>query len=67
MMKKDGKWTYSDWDTKDNPCRMINVNGERWINMTDLIAWLKKQGINKFIETSWLTKVFVKLKNSKGK
>lgn len=67
MMKKDGQYTEADWDSNLHSVRMIEIKGERYICMSDLLSWFKSQVTNKFIETKWLIKVFVKLKNSKGK
>lgn len=64
-MKKDGKYMAADYEA-GTEIKMLDHNGERYIKISDIIKWLKdnkKEAAD--IETEWLIKVFVKLKNTK--
>lgn len=64
MMKKDGHNMAADYD-KGQEVKILNHNGLQYIKLDDLIKWLKdNKEESPEIETNWLIKVFVRLKNS---
>lgn len=64
MMKKDGHNMVADYD-KGHEVKILHHNGFQYVKLDDIIKWLnnnKEEAPE--IETDWLIKVFVRLKNS---
>lgn len=62
-LQKDGEWMASDYDNPKE-IKVLMVTGIPYIKVDDLISWLKENVHQaKSIETNWLIKVFVRLKN----
>jgi hypothetical protein len=63
MMKKDGKYMASDYD-KGTTIKIFKHKGLQYVKLDDIIKWLKDNRENSLeIETDWLIKVFVRIKN----
>lgn len=64
MMKKDGHKMEADYDDLMQ-VKMLLYKKELYIRLDDIIKWLRynKDSADN-IETEWLIKVFVRLKNS---
>lgn len=64
MKKKDGQYMESDYD-KGKEITVYWSGGRPLVNLDDLISWLKENREDApDIETDWLIKVFVRVKNS---
>lgn len=56
---------WSDYETNPKAIKVLITNGIQYIKLEDIISWLKENRPNAdTIETDWLIKVFVRLKNS---
>lgn len=65
MMKKDGHNMYSDYEN-GSKVRLIRKDCVLYISVDDIITWLKENRPEaELIESDWLIKAFVRLKNSK--
>lgn len=63
MMKKDGKNMAADYDT-GRTVSVVFHKGFQYVKIDDIIKWLKENRDNaEEIDTDWLIKIFIRLKN----